>query len=375
MNILFKNANVLIGNSFVEEGNFGVNGTVFGRINDTKNKLSSKDQPVVDLANKGYVVPGMLDLQLYGVEGAFFGGAPSPENLHGMEEDLLSHGVTGFLATVATNTDTIVHAAIESGKEFRRQSRGAFMGLHLEGPFLNPEKKGAHPSELIKKATLEKVKSWVEQAEGEIKMMTLAPELQDPKVIKFLNANGVVVSVGHSNATYEEASEFLRNGVTAATHLFNAMPSIHHRDPGLILAIFKQQPFASIIPDGIHVNYAMVQLAKRLLGNRLFIITDRVASSTTGVYKHQSKITHYETPDGVLSGSNLYMLDAVKNCMQHVGIPAGEAFAMATKYPAAALNLQDKRGQIKTNLTADFLILDDDFQLQSVWCKGEKMWG
>src|SRR5690606_7365561 len=144
-------------------------------------------------------------------------------------------------------------------------------------------------------------KKWIDLAEGEIKMMTVAPEWQEKALLDYLKGEGIVLSVGHSNATYEEAYLFLNETVKTATHLFNAMPLLHHRHPGLVAAIFQQQTYASIIADGIHVSYPMIRLAKRELGCRLFLITDAVASATTGIYPHQRKENYYTTPDGILS--------------------------------------------------------------------------
>ncbi len=365
----FKNGNILIDNQFKAGASFTIREN---DIVDVANETPEGEQyhSVIDLKGN-YVVPGLIDLQLYGTEGFFFGGEPTVENLQGMEEHLLAHGVTGFLATIATNTDSIVLEAIAAAKAFRPQCKGAFMGLHLEGPFLNAKRKGAHPEHLIRKAVLEEVKNWIAWGGGEIKMITIAPELQDEAVLTFLYETGVVISAGHSNATFEQASEFLNKTVKTVTHLFNAMPPLHHRDPGLVAAIFEQKPYASIIADGIHVSYPMMKLAKRELGDRLFLITDAVASSNSGVYQHQRKQGYYATPEGILSGSSLELLDAVKNCVAHVGITAGEAFAMAATYPARAIGLEDVRGRLAAGNSADFLVLDRDFKILQVWFNGE----
>lgn len=368
MKINFKNANVLIGNQFIEHTSFSIQKGVFIEVNEGKSFAERDD--MIDLQGD-YVVSGLIDLQLYGVEGYFFGGEPSVENLRGMEDDLLSRGVTGFLATVATSTDDIVLKAIAAAKDFRAHSKGAFLGLHLEGPFLNPKKRGAHPESLIRKAKLEEVKHWVNLAEGEIKMMTVAPELQDEEVLTYLQQNGIILSVGHSNATFAEAESFLNKTITAGTHLFNAMTALHHREPGLVASIFEKRVFSSIIPDGIHVDYAMVKLAKRELSDRLFIITDRVASSSSGIYRHKFKGDHYAMPDGTLSGSALYLLEAVKNCVQFVGIPLGESFAMASDYPAQVIGLEKRIGNIKKGASADFIVLNKELQIKEIWFRGE----
>lgn len=193
----------------------------------------------IDLGGN-YLASGFIDLQIYGSGGKLFGGKPTVEALAQMEADLLAQGTVGFMATIATNSDSIVEQGIHAAKAYRNQSKGNFLGLHLEGPFLNPIRKGAHPDKYIKKATLALVKRWVEMAEGEIKIMTVAPELQDEAVLTYLNDHGVLLSSGHSNATYNEAKAFIHHPVKAITHLFNAMPQMHHRDPGIIPAIFEE---------------------------------------------------------------------------------------------------------------------------------------
>lgn len=367
MKTLFINGTVLFENKFQNNLTVTVTDNKIDSISRTEqDKQPSGQFKVIDLEGD-YLVPGLIDLQLYGTEGIFFGGEPSIQNLESLENDLIKQGICGFLATIATNTDEVVLKAIETAKAFRPKSKGAFLGLHLEGPFLNPIKKGAHPDSLIRKAHLKEVKHWLELANGEIKMMTIAPELQDEEVLKLLQNNHVTLSVGHSNASYQEANNFLNKQVTTATHLFNAMPSLHHRDPGLILSIFEKQSFASIIPDGIHVSYPMIALAKRELGKKLFIITDAVASSTTGIYKHQKKVDHYETPEGILSGSAITLLEGVRNCIKYAGIEPSEAFAMASQIPAEVIGLENELGSIALSRKANLLRVDKNFELKEVW--------
>lgn len=317
-----------------------------------------------------YVAPGLIDLQIYGSGGKLFGGNPSVEALRQMEEDLLKQGTTGFYATVATNSNAVVQQAIEAAKAFRPLSNGIFMGLHLEGPYLNAKRKGAHPDEFIKKASLIEVKQWVESAAGELKMMTIAPELQDQEVIDYLNEQGVILSCGHSNATYDQATQFLNNPVPAATHLFNAMPPLHHREPGLVAAIFEQKPYASIIVDGIHVDFAMVRMAKKLLGPKLFFITDAVTEASEGVYQHVFTGDRFTMPDGTLSGSSLTMLRSVQNAVEKVGIPLAEAVNMASLYPAELILQADHKGKLEKGYLADFVVFDKTYTVQQVSFKG-----
>ena len=313
----------------------------------------------VDLKG-AYLVPGLIDLQIYGAGGALFGSLPTVAALKQMELTLLSQGCTGFFATVATNSDDVVLAAIEAAKAYRANAIGNFLGLHLEGPYINALRKGAHPEKFIKKATLAEVKYWVELAEGEVKMITLAPELQDDEVIRFLNAQNIILSSGHSNASYTQAKAYLNHTIPAVTHLYNAMPPMHHRAPGIIPAIFEAKPYTSIVADGIHVDFAMIALAKRELGNRLFLITDAVTAATDGNYPHQLQGNKYVMPDGTLSGSALTMLSAIKNCVNNVDISLPEAVNMASLYPAQLASLKTK-GKVEAGYDADLIIFDAEF--------------
>jgi N-acetylglucosamine-6-phosphate deacetylase len=311
--------------------------------------------------NGAYLAPGFIDLQIYGSGGKLFAGKPEVAALQRMEDDLLNQGTTGFFATIGTNTNDIVEAGIAAAKEYRSKARGNFWGIHLEGPYLNPAKRGAHPEKYIKKATLAEVKGWVEQADGVITMITIAPELQDQEVIDYLHAQGIIISSGHSNASYEQGKGFLNKPIPAVTHLFNAMPQMHHREPGYIPAIFEEKPYASIVADGNHVDWAMIRLAKRELRDKLYLITDAVTAATEGTYQHQLVGNKYVMPDGTLSGSSLTMLKAVQNCVEHVGIDLAEAVNMASLYPAELASKKTK-GRVDAGFDADLIIFNDKYE-------------
>jgi len=358
---LITNGSISIGKAVLIEGDRIID------IIDQTNIPGDTEQ--IDLQGN-YLAPGLIDLQIYGCgQPLFFGSQPSPEALAQMERGLLQQGCTGFLATIATNTNQIIEQGIQAALAYRDTSIGNFMGLHLEGPYLNPKRKGAHPDTLIKKATLPEVKHWVEMADGVIKMMTIAPELQDEDVLTYLDDQGIILSSGHSDATYQQAKQFIHHPVRAITHLYNAMPPMHHRQPGIIPAIFEARPYTSIVADGIHVDFAMIALAKRELGDRLFLITDAVAESSAGVYQHQLNNDHYIMPDGTLSGSSLTMLKAVKNCVEKVGISISEAVNMATLYPAQLIG-NGSIGKIEPGLKANFTAFDDAFKLTAVLLNG-----
>lgn len=317
-----------------------------------------------------YLAPGFIDLQIYGSGGQLFAGKPTVEALEQLENDLLNQGTIGVFATIGTNTNDIVETGIEAAKIYREKSKGAFWGLHLEGPYLNPAKRGAHPAKFIKKATLAEVKGWVEKADGVIKMITIAPELQDQEVIDYLYNEGIIISSGHSNATYAEGKAFLNKPIQAVTHLYNAMPQMHHREPGYIPAIFEERPYTSIVADGIHVDFAMLRLAKRELGDKLYLITDAVTSTREGEYQHELRGDRYTMPDGTLSGSCLTMLKAVENCVKRAGIDLAEAVNMASLYPAQ-LARQTKKGKIEKGFDADLVIFNSGFEVTGTILKGD----
>lgn len=361
-----------------------INATIFTGEEKVENKaILIQDGHILSISNQSdipsgfkvhdlkglFIAPGLIDLQIYGSGGKLFGSLPSDEALEQMEHDLLSEGSTGFLATVATNSNEVVLKAIESAKSYRKRAKGSFLGLHLEGPYLNAKRKGAHPEKYIKKASLTEVKTWIELANGEIKMITIAPELQDRELMDYLDSQHIIISAGHSNATYEEALSFLNNPVHAATHLYNAMPPIHHREPGLIPAIFKVKPYTSIVADGVHVSFPMIELAKKVMGDKLFLITDAVTTCNEGVYQHVFTGDRYTMPDGTLSGSCLSMLKAVENCVKKANIPLDEALRMGSSYPSQLLK-DKKRGYLKVGYKADIIVFDENLQFKKTYFSG-----
>lgn len=324
---------------------------------------------IVDAAGS-YISPGFIDLQIYGSGGNLFSAYPTAETLAQMDEHLISKGTTGFLVCLATNTLEVFAEAIVAAKAYLPDAK-AFLGLHLEGPYLNPKRLGAHPDEYVHKATLEEVKNLLENAGGVVKMMTIAHELQDDEIIRYLIDQGIVLSLGHSDANFEQANTAFSSGFTTVTHLFNAMPSIHHRNPNLPAAVFNHPTaMASIIADGAHVDFEMVKMSHKMMQERLFLITDAVTACTTGPYQHRLEGTKYVTDQGVISGSNITLNDAVRNCVQHCGIPLPDALAMASANPARLFGIDDKVGTITPGKTANLLLLSEELTLQSVFVEG-----
>lgn len=318
-----------------------------------------------------YTAPGFLDLQLYGSGGRLLSIDTDEATLLQMETDLLSQGTIGFFPTISTNTDDVIEETIRVCRSYRDKRKGNFLGLHLEGPFINPVRRGAHNKDFIKKASLDLVKKWVDMADGVIAMMTIAPELQDQEVIDYMHEQGIILSSGHSNATYAEGKAFLNRPIPAVTHIYNAMPQMHHRDPGYIPAIFEERPYTSIVPDGIHVDFVMARLAKRELGDKLFFITDSVTETDHGPYQHQFTGDRYVLPDGTLSGSCLTMLKCVENGVKQFWLDLAESVNMATLYPAQLAKLN--KGKVEAGFDADLTVFNDAFELKGTFMAGKRI--
>jgi N-acetylglucosamine-6-phosphate deacetylase len=208
-------------------------------------------------------------------------------------------------------------------------------------------------------------------------ILTIAPEENDMSYIRKLAKEGVIVSVGHSNATFCRAAEAFANGAKMATHLFNAMSPFEGRQPGVVGAAFDSDVYAGIIVDGVHSDFASVRIAKKIKGNKLFIVTDAAASMGTnltefefGGFKVFVKDGICRNENGALAGSNIDMMSSVKNAVSSVGIPLEEALRMATLYPAEVMGLDGKLGRIDKGMTANLVVFDKDFKVKSVFFEG-----
>jgi N-acetylglucosamine-6-phosphate deacetylase len=351
----FLNATVYTGKEIIKNKVLLTEGD---KIKGFVNELEIPSNAIKIDCQKAILSPGLIDLQIYGGGGHLFSNEPTKTALKSMIDGLLSTGTTGFLLTLATNSIFVFKEAI---RIVRENPHPALLGLHFEGPYLNPVKRGAHIIEFIKRPEIEEVKDLLREAAGVLKMITLAPEMCSPEIIKLFNDHGVIVSAGHSNATFEEAKTGFENGVTTTTHLFNAMSAMHHRDTGLPGAAFlSENAYASIIADGIHVDYNTLTLSKKLMQERLFLITDAVEEVKEGAYIHVKQEDRFTLPDGTLSGSRLTLLKAVKNCVEHAGIPLDESLRMASTYPAQVIKRNDL-GVIEPGAKANLAIFSQNF--------------
>ena len=326
---------------------------------------------LIDLEG-GHLAPAFIDLQLYGGHGHLFSDHPSVAALTATYRYCLEGGAAYFQPTMATQPDELMEKAIAAVKDYRAQGNKGVLGLHLEGPFINPAKRGAHVEAFIQRPNPEKLEALLERAGGHVTMMTLAPERCDESIVRQLAEAGVVVSAGHTNATYEQAQTGFGWGIPTATHLFNAMSPLAHRAPGMVGALLggAQIP-VSVVADGHHVDFPVIGIAKKLLGDKLFLITDAVTENNSGAYQHQLRDDKYVLPDGTLSGSALTMIKAVQNCVDHIGIPLDEALRMASLYPARVMGLEGRLGLIAPNKEATLVWFDSTFAIKKVFVSGE----
>jgi N-acetylglucosamine-6-phosphate deacetylase len=312
---------------------------------------------------KGFAAPAFIDLQIYGAAQKLFAVHPSTEALQLLNDYCRNGGAVLFQPTVATNALPVFYRCIDAVKEYWREGGEGCIGLHLEGPWINKLKKGAHPEEFIHSPSLQEVKDLLAYGKGVITMITLAPEVCSEEIIELIRENNIAISAGHSNATYNEAMQALDKGIPTITHLYNAMSPLQHREPGLVGAAFRHATAkASIIPDGHHVDFAAIGIAKEMMKDRLYVITDAVTETFEGVYRHKPDGDKYVS-NGILSGSALTMHKAFMNLVKNVGIPVEEAIRMCSLYPAQVMQIETKYGKIAPGYTAQFLVLDQEYDL------------
>ncbi|MBV8254413.1 MAG: N-acetylglucosamine-6-phosphate deacetylase [Chitinophaga sp.] len=319
-----------------------------------------EDHEIIDL-DGAYMAPALVDLQIYGGNGQIFSMYPSVESLTATYEYSKQGGAAFIMPTVATIAPEIMLEAMRAVRQYWQQGRKGVLGLHLEGPFINPAKKGAHLPEFIKQPTQEDIDWILENGSDVVRLVTLAPECCDPRLVKQLQDAGIIVYAGHSNATYAEAYTAFENGIHHATHLFNAMSPLESRAPGLVGAIYDHPGvFASIVADGVHVDFATIRISKKIMGNRLYLITDAVEENKEGHYIYLKEKDRFVSGTGVLSGSRLTMLQAVRNCAKHNICSMREAIRMGSLYPAMALGMEQEIGRIAPGCRAAFLVIPKD---------------
>lgn len=320
-----------------------------------------------------YICPGFIDLHVHGCGGADVMDADRGA-LERMSLALAEGGTTSFLATTMSASREALSGAVKNLTAVGARGVGGaqVIGIHLEGPFLNPIKKGAHSEKYLRLPDVDELKEYIDAGRGMLRMITLAPELPGAaKVIECAKSVGMTVSLGHSNATITQVEEASGAGLTHVTHAFNAMAGFHHRDPGTTGAILSmKQLTVDVITDGIHVHPSVVKIlvhSKKL--HRVCAITDciRAGRMGDGVFELggqkvtvKNGVSYLE--DGTISGSTMSMAQAIQNMVEKVGLTLPEAVQMVTANPAGVLGISD-RGVIEAGKKADIVVLDHKFNV------------
>ncbi|HEP0308123.1 MULTISPECIES: N-acetylglucosamine-6-phosphate deacetylase [unclassified Providencia] len=332
---------------------------------------------------------GFIDLQVNGCGGVQFNDNKENvtlKNLDIMQKANERTGCTSYLPTLITCSDELMKHGIEVMTEYLKDHKNQALGLHLEGPYINVIKKGTHNPEFIRQPSAQMIDYLAAHADS-ITKITLAPEMVELDYIHQLKDSGIVISAGHSNATYEEAKLGFKAGIRFSTHIFNAMPYISGRGPGLVGAIYDTpEVYAGIIADGLHVQWANIRNSKHLKGDKLILVTDATAPAgidpQTGEMDHfifAGKTIYYRDglcvdENGTLSGSSLTMIEAVRNSVEYVGIPLDETLRMATLYPARAIGVDETLGSIAPGKIANLTAFNHDFDVLATYVNGAEVY-
>jgi N-acetylglucosamine-6-phosphate deacetylase len=323
-------------------------------------------------------LPGFIDLQVNGGAGVYFVKDFSPAAVASIAQTYRKYGTTSFFPTQVSTSMDRVYEGIESVKQAMQDVYSGVIGMHVEGPFLNPIKRGAHQTKYILKPTLEMLEGLIEYGGSAIGLLTIAPERFGDRELAFLRETGIRLSAGHSNATYVEAKRGFDYGIRKVTHLFNAMSSFQSREPGLVGAFLDSpEVYGGIIADGRHVDYASLRIAQKAKRDKLFFVTDSVFVDFAGdrfVYDgFDVRLVNgaFVNQEGNLAGAAITMQEAIYNSIRFANIPEADAFKMATAIPAEYLGLSDEIGYLQKDAFADLVILDNDYQIEQVFFKGQ----
>lgn len=328
------------------------------------------------------LLPGFIDCQVNGGGGVLFNDAPTVDTIRAIGVAHAKYGTTGFLPTLISDDAEVMSRAIDAVNEAVEQGVPGVLGVHLEGPFIAPERKGVHDPAKFRIAGADDI-AMVARRHGGVTLLTLAPERASDDVLKQLVDNGVIVCAGHTAADYETTRNALAMGVRGFTHLFNAMTPFTSREPGVVGAALEDHAsWCGLIVDGHHVHPASLRVAiAAKTREKMMLVTDAmppVGSDNPNFVLKGETITAKDgvcqTADGTLAGSALDMASAVRNTINMVGVPYDEAARMASTYPAAFLGLGATHGHIAAGFRADFVVLDDTHHVVETWIGGQRVY-
>ena len=354
-----------------------------GKIYQILSAADPRDIPDAEIQEEldSTVAPGFIDLHVHGARGRDVMDG-TVESLHAMSAALAAHGVTSFLATTLSASDSDTEVALKGfAAHHAKVVDGARpLGIHMEGPYLNPIRKGTHNATYLKPTEPETFRRFIEVSGNAIRKMTVAPEMdRGLKLIREALNRGIQISIGHSDASVEQAREAVNAGVHQATHVFNAMRPFHQREPGILgLVLTDNRVFAELIADGIHVHPVAMRLLWRVKGSdRTILVTDGLSAvdMPDGEYPLGNKKVIVRDgacrdPDGTLAGSTLTLDRAVRNLVEWLDVPLYEAIASASATPARSMKLDNVKGIIHPGADADLVFLDGDLVVQKTMVAG-----
>lgn len=327
----------------------------------------------------GTLAPGFIDLQVNGGGDVLFTAAPEMETIVRIASAHRSVGTTSLMPTVISDTREVHEAAVEAVAEAMAAGHSGILGIHLEGPFFNTNRRGAHRADRLR-TFAEQDLDWLQSLQQFPVILTLAPEHLQADQIEQLVQSGLILCAGHTDASYEQLHKAAESGLQGVTHLYNAMSPLQSREPGTVgAALAIDGLWAGIIADGHHVHPAAIRIAQRAKpAGKLILVSD--AMSTVG--GQQDHFELYGEPirevggrlvngDGKLAGSAIGMIDAVRHCHEVVGLPLEECLRMASRYPAVIMGRQAQLGQLAPGMRADMVHFDEDFTVNHTWLAGE----
>ncbi len=324
------------------------------------------------------LLPGFLDAQVNGGGGVLFNDSPNVETIRAIGNAHRRFGTTGFLPTLISDDLEVVARAIAAVRGAIESGVPGVLGIHIEGPFLNVERKGVHDPAKLRELDMSAVGLLTSLGKGKT-LVTLAPEMTTPAIIEGLVAAGVVVSAGHTNATYDQITTALRHGLTGFTHLFNAMSQLTGREPGTVgAALDDASSWCGIIVDGLHTSPVVLRIALRCKPHeRFMLVTDAMPSVGTNATSFELQGRRILVSgsvcvdeDGRLAGSNIDMASCVRNAVQMLGVSLPQAVRMASQWPAEFLGLGNETGRIAPGYRANLVAADDDLRVLETWIDG-----
>ncbi|TCT17565.1 N-acetylglucosamine 6-phosphate deacetylase [Melghiribacillus thermohalophilus] len=336
---------------------------------------------VIELEQNDIVLPGFIDIHIHGAFGADFMDG-TEKAVEQIVNALPKEGTTSFLATTITSDTEHTARALEILGKYDDGNGAELLGIHLEGPFISKRYAGAQPVQHIKKPNIELFKKWQSISENNIKIVTLAPEVPGgQELLNFITSTGVIGSIGHSAASHPDFKEAVDNGLKHATHFFNGMKPMHHRDPGVVGSVFLERSVKTeVIFDRVHAIPEMVQLCYDILGStRLILITDAMRGKgltpgeyTLGGQKVTIKNSEARLEDGTLAGSVLTMDQAVRNMLKLNGVTWFDILRMTSLNAAESLGISNRKGRLKPGYDADITVLTSLGEVKYTFCRGQR---